>query len=46
MTHVTGEARVSSNAEAEENAILRPRLTYKLFGHAEAELGVEIHGVL
>ena len=29
---------MSSNAEAEENAILRPRLTYKLFGHAEAEL--------
>ena len=28
---------MSPNAEAEENAILRPRLTHELFGHAEAE---------
>jgi DNA polymerase-3 subunit delta' len=28
---------VSSNTEAEENAILRPRLTHEFFGHAEAE---------
>ena len=28
---------MSSNAEADENAILRPRLTQELFGHAEAE---------
>jgi DNA polymerase-3 subunit delta' len=35
--HDTDEARVSSNAEAEESAILRPRLAPELFGHAEAE---------
>ena len=28
---------MTPNAEAEENAILRPRLTQELFGHAEAE---------
>ena len=28
---------MSSNAEAEENALLRPRLAQELFGHAEAE---------
>jgi DNA polymerase III subunit delta' len=28
---------LSSNAEAEENAILRPRVAQDLFGHAEAE---------
>jgi DNA polymerase-3 subunit delta' len=31
------EARVSTNAEADENAIIRPRLTNDLFGHADAE---------
>lgn len=28
---------MSSNAEAEESAILRPGVTYQLFGHADAE---------
>ena len=28
---------MSSNAEAEEGAILRPRLTHEFFGHSEAE---------
>src|SRR4051812_35338585 len=31
------EAHVSTNAEADESAIIRPRLTGELFGHADAE---------